>query len=60
MPTTINEVKLYSVTEIAILLNVSPQTVLNYTKQRKLIPVKIGRATYVKESDLLGYLNRKN
>jgi excisionase family DNA binding protein len=52
MPTTIENIKFYTVTETAGLLNITPQTVRAYIKQGKLRGKRIGRPILITEKAL--------
>jgi excisionase family DNA binding protein len=52
MPTTIESIKFYTVTETAGLLNITPQTVRAYIKQGRLKGKRIGRPILITETAL--------
>jgi len=54
---TIENMKFYTVQEIAKALNVTPQTVRAWIKQGKLKSQRIGRPVLVKESSLMEFLD---
>ena len=57
---TIENMKFYTVQEIATALNVTPQTVRAWIKQGKLKSQRIGRPVLIKESSLMEFLNANN
>jgi excisionase family DNA binding protein len=54
---TIENMKFYTVQEIATALNVTPQTVRAWIKQGKLKSQRIGRPVLIKESSLMEFLD---
>ncbi len=56
MPTTIENIKFYTVTETAGLLNITPQTVRAYIKQGKLRGKRIGRPILITETALREFI----
>jgi excisionase family DNA binding protein len=56
MPTTIENIKFYTVTETAGLLNITPQTVRAYIKQGKLRGKRIGRPILITEKALSEFI----
>jgi len=54
---TIENMKFYTVQEIAKALNVTPQTVRAWIKQGKLKSQRIGRPVLIKESSLMEFLD---
>jgi excisionase family DNA binding protein len=56
MPTTIENIKFYTVTETAGLLNITPQTVRAYIKQGKLRGKRIGRPILITENALREFI----
>jgi excisionase family DNA binding protein len=56
MPTTIENIKFYTVTETAGLLNITPQTVRAYIKQGKLRGKRIGRPILITEKALREFI----
>jgi excisionase family DNA binding protein len=59
MPTTIENIKFYTVTETAGLLNITPQTVRAYIKQGKLRGKRIGRPILITEKALREFIGEK-
>jgi excisionase family DNA binding protein len=59
MPTTIENIKFYTVTETAGLLNITPQTVRAYIKQGKLRGKRIGRPILITEKALRDFIGEK-
>jgi excisionase family DNA binding protein len=57
MPTQIENIKFYTVQEIAQALQVTPQTVRTYIKQGKIKAQRIGRPLLITESSLKEFLN---
>lgn len=57
MPTQIENIKFYTVQEIASILQVTPQTVRTYIKQDKIRAQRIGRPLLITESSLKDFLN---
>lgn len=57
MPTQIENIKFYTVQEIAQALQVTPQTVRAYIKQGKIKAQRIGRPLLITESSLKDFLN---
>jgi excisionase family DNA binding protein len=57
MPTQIENIKFYTVQEIAQALQVTPQTVRAYIKQGKIRAQRIGRPLLITESSLKEFLN---
>lgn len=53
----INNVKFYTVLEVAKTLNINPITVRNYIKQGKLKGQRVGRPYLVSEHSLQEFLN---
>lgn len=49
--------KLYTPQEVAKELQINPQTLLRFIREKKIKAVKVGRAYRIKESDLEQYLN---
>jgi excisionase family DNA binding protein len=56
MPTTIENIKFYTVTETAGLLNITPQTVRAYIKQGKLRGKRIGRPILITKKALREFI----
>jgi excisionase family DNA binding protein len=56
MPTQIENIKFYTVQEIAQALQVTPQTVRAYIKQGKIRAQRIGRPLLITESSLKEFL----
>lgn len=56
MPTQIENIKFYTVQEIASILQVTPQTVRAYIKQAKIRAQRIGRPLLITESSLKEFL----
>lgn len=56
MPTQIENIKFYTVQEIASILQVTPQTVRAYIKQDKIRAQRIGRPLLITESSLREFL----
>jgi excisionase family DNA binding protein len=56
MPTTIENIKFYTVTETAGLLNITPQTVRAYIKQGRLRGKRIGRPILITEKALREFI----
>lgn len=56
MPTQIENIKFYTVQEIAQALEVTPQTVRAYIKQGKIRAQRIGRPLLITESSLKEFL----
>jgi len=54
---TIQDIKFYTVLEIAKELKVSPETVRNYLKQGRLKGQRVGRPYLVSEHNLREFLN---
>jgi len=54
---TIQNIKFYTVLEVAKELKVSPETVRNYIKQGRLIGQRVGRPFLVSEHNLKEFLN---
>jgi excisionase family DNA binding protein len=54
---TIENMKFYTVQEIATALNVTPQTVRAWIKQGKLKSQRIGRPVLIKQSSLMEFLD---
>jgi excisionase family DNA binding protein len=59
MPTTIENIKFYTVTETAGLLNITPQTVRAYIKQGKLRGKRIGRPILITEKALREFVGEE-
>ena len=57
MPTQIENIKFYTVQEIAQALQVTPQTVRAYIKQGKIRAQRIGRPLLITETSLKEFLN---
>ena len=57
MHTQIENIKFYTVQEIASILQVTPQTVRAYIKQAKIRAQRIGRPLLITESSLKEFLN---
>jgi excisionase family DNA binding protein len=57
MPTQIENIKFYTVQEIAQALQVTPQTVRAYIKKGKIRAQSIGRPLLITESSLKDFLN---
>lgn len=57
MPTQIENIKFYTVQEIASILQVTPQTIRTYIKQDKIRAQRIGRPLLITESSLKEFLN---
>jgi excisionase family DNA binding protein len=57
MPTQIENIKFYTVQEIAQALQVTPQTVRAYIKQGKIRAQRIGRPLLITEISLKEFLN---
>jgi excisionase family DNA binding protein len=58
MPTTIENIKFYTVTETAGLLNITPQTVRAYIKQGKLRGKRIGRPILITEKAIRVFIGK--
>lgn len=56
MPTQIENIKFYTVQEIASILQVTPQTVRAYIKQAKIRAQRIGRPLLITEGSLKEFL----
>jgi len=56
MPTIIEGIKFYTVTDTAETLNITAQTVRAYIKQGKIKSQRIGRPILIKESNLKKFL----
>jgi excisionase family DNA binding protein len=56
MPTEIENIKFYTVTETAGLLKITPQTVRAYIKQGKLKGKRIGRPILITEKALREFI----
>jgi len=56
MATVIEGIKFYTTKEIAILLNITPQTVRAYIKRGKIKAQRIGRPMLITEDSLLDFL----
>jgi excisionase family DNA binding protein len=59
MPTTIENIKFYTVTETAGILNITPQTVRAYIKQGKLRGKRIGRPILITEKALREFIGEE-
>jgi excisionase family DNA binding protein len=59
MPTTIENIKFYTVTETAGILNITPQTVRAYIKQGRLRGKRIGRPILITEKALREFIGEK-
>lgn len=60
MPTVIENIKFYTVTETAEALHVTPQTVRSYLKDGKLQGKRIGRPILITEKALRKFLGVEN
>ncbi len=58
MPTTIQDVKFYTVQETAEALQVTPQTVRSYIKQGKIKSQRIGRPILITERNLKEFIGK--
>jgi excisionase family DNA binding protein len=56
MPTTIENIKFFTVTEAAELLKITPQTVRAYIKRGKLKGQRIGRPILITETALRNFI----
>lgn len=56
MPTVIENIKFYTVTETAAALHVTPQTVRTYLKEGKIQGKRIGRPILITEKALKQFL----
>lgn len=52
MPTTIEGIRFYKISEVAEALNVTPQTIRAYIKQGKLTAQRIGRPIFITDRSL--------
>jgi excisionase family DNA binding protein len=59
MPTTIENIKFYTVTETAGLFKITPQTVRAYIKQGKLRGKRIGRPILITENALREFIGEE-
>jgi predicted site-specific integrase-resolvase len=59
MPTKIDKTLLYSVIEVAHICQVEPVTINTWIKKGKLEAVNIAGAYFIKEPDLLAYINNQ-
>lgn len=57
MPTTINEMNLYSVPELSQRLNVTTVTIRNYLKQGKLKGQKVMGRWFISDEDIGEFFN---
>lgn len=57
MPTTINEMNLYSVPELSQRLNVTTVTIRNYLKQGKLKGQKVMGRWFISDKDIGEFFN---
>jgi hypothetical protein len=57
MPIKKDNKTLYSTVESSMLLKVTLQTIHKYVKTEAIRCIKVGRAIYIEESELLRYLN---
>lgn len=60
MPTVIEGVKFYTITEVAEALKVNPQTVRNWVKEGKLKGKRIGRPILITESNIMEFIQSPN
>jgi excisionase family DNA binding protein len=58
MPTIIENIKFYTVTETAEALNITPQTVRAYLKRGKLKGNRIGKPTLITEKNIKEFLEQ--
>lgn len=56
MPTLIEGIKFYTIPEAAEALRVTPQTIRNYIKQKRLQATRVGRPLLITEKNLRGFL----
>lgn len=52
--------KLYTVHEVAKLLNTTPRTIRQYISDSKITATKIGRQWHVKEQEVIRFINSNN
>lgn len=56
MPTEIEGIKFYTVTEVADALKVTPQTIRTWIKQGKLKSQRIGKPIFITEKNIREFL----
>ena len=59
MPITVGGVTVYDIPELSKMLNVTPLTLANYIRKRKLKAQKVGRRWLITEENLRDFLNAK-
>lgn len=53
-----NEIILYTIEEVSIILKVTPRTIYNFIKAKQLKAVKVGKYWRVSESSLQDFINQ--
>ena len=56
MPTTIEGIKFYTITDVATSMHVTPQTVRRWIKEKKIRAQRIGRPILITEKNLRAFL----
>lgn len=53
------KIKMYTIVEVAEILDVTPRTIQRYITDKKIPAMKIGRKWRIKEEDLKAFLGMK-